>query len=107
MTGFIASGLLVSFIFGTFICLVSVSNSKRKWLGWLVGITISLVFGFGFVGALAMEQEWDREAWNNGYCECGGSFELSAATKSKMGSKTFYYTCGDCGHTIETSRLMR
>ena len=87
--------------------MIATANAKRKWLGAIVGVIISLAFGFGFVGAITMEQEWDREAWNNGYCECGGSFELSAATKSKMGSKTFYYSCEDCGHTIETSSLIK
>ena len=31
---------------------------------------------------------------------------MSGATRTRMGSETFYHTCQDCGWTIETNGLM-
>lgn len=47
-----------------------------------------------------------NDRWNNGICECGGAYELSAASKYRT-SESFYYTCNTCGHTEEFSHLMK
>ena len=107
MSEFVFMGLFASFAFGVFICMIAIARAERKWLGAIVGIILSLAIGFGLTGALYTEQRQENEAWNNGYCECGGEFKLTAVTKTNIGGKTFYYTCKDCGHTIETSSLKK
>lgn len=47
-----------------------------------------------------------NEHWNDGVCECGGTYELSAASQYHS-FKSFYYTCDECGHTEEFSHLMK
>lgn len=43
----------------------------------------------------------NQERWNNGFCECGEHWELSAVDKSKSGTETKYYSCPACYNEIE------
>lgn len=43
----------------------------------------------------------NQERWNNGFCECGEHWELSAADKSRCGTETKYYSCPACYNEIE------
>lgn len=46
--------------------------------------------------------------WNNGICEvCGGDYKFKCAVHLKNGGDTFYYSCEDCDHTINTRSLMK
>lgn len=48
----------------------------------------------------------DENDWNNGLCtECKGEYNFSGATGYRI-SHHYYYTCDNCGHTIETQTLM-
>lgn len=53
-----------------------------------------------------MDAKSGDDRWNNGTCECGGVYELSAASQYRT-SRSFYYTCDTCGHTEEFSHLMK
>lgn len=65
-----------------------------------------LVVTFGFAIVKYMNDESINNRWNGGICNCGGVYELSAASQSHA-SKSFYYTCDSCGYTEEFSRLMK
>ena len=75
---------------------------------WLVLTILPLMIaiGFGVATLLYKEQESNHDRWNNGYCECGGQYQFSSATNYR-GSKDYYYTCDECGHTERFSSIMR
>ena len=75
---------------------------KQKILACLCVLVVTC----GVTALLYTYREKVCERWNNGTCECGGTYELSAATKYHS-SESFYYTCDKCGHTEEFSSLMR
>ena len=75
---------------------------KKKVIACLCVLAVT----FGFVVIIYMNNESINDRWNNGVCECGGTYEFSAASQSHA-SKSFYYTCNVCGHTEEFSRLMK
>ena len=55
----------------------------------------------------AAEGRAEIENWNNGICSsCGGQSRFSSAAYTRY-SRRYYYTCTDCGHTIETYELMK
>lgn len=63
------------------------------------------------VATEGVECKTAREAINavkayGGNCECGGTYELSAASQYRT-FRSFYYTCDTCGHTEEFSHLMK
>lgn len=84
--------------------IVFFSSRTVKWK--ILACLCVLVVTCGVTALLYMSSENAYDRWNNGTCECGGTYELSAATKYNS-SKSFYYTCDKCGHTEEFSRLMR
>lgn len=75
---------------------------RRKILACLCVLVVTC----GVASLLYMQSEGAYDRWNNGVCECGGTYELSAATEYHS-SESFYYTCDKCGHTEKFSRLMR
>lgn len=84
--------------------IVFLSSRTVKWK--ILACLCVLVVTCGVAALLYTDSENAYERWNNGTCECGGTYELSAATKYNS-SESFYYTCDKCGHTEEFSRLMR
>ena len=71
------------------------------------GAIACLLFWLAISGAMYAEDEWDNEMWNNGICSvCEGEYNFSGATKYRT-SHHYYYTCDDCGHTIEINQLMK
>ena len=59
------------------------------------------------IGLSIGEAYSDKSAWNDGHCECGGSYEMSGATHSHKSGDSFYYSCNQCGDTIRTHHLMK
>ena len=77
------------------------------WRSKISGAIACLAFWVLFSGGMYAENKWDNEAWNNGICSvCEGEYNFSGATKYRT-SHSYYYTCDDCGHTIETNSLMK
>ncbi len=72
----------------------------------ITGAIVVIVFWFLFSGAMYLEDKHDMETWNNGICvKCEGEYLFSSATKYRS-SERYFYTCEDCGHTIELYSLM-
>lgn len=82
-----------------FYCLFADTDTKYK----ILGLVICLLFWALFSGAVIGQMYVDDGAWNDGHCECGGQWELRAVSESRMGSKTKYYACEDCGKEITQS----
>lgn len=72
----------------------------------IIAVLCTLIVTFGVTFLMCKDTENAHSRWNNGICECGGTYELSAA--SGRGSfKSFYYSCDKCGHTEEFDNLMK
>lgn len=93
---FIAYGVLfIPVVFFFVSC--GATKEVKKW-GAIVGIIL-----WGFVALMCnLNVVNNRTIWNNGYCECGAHWELTAASKYR-GTETKYYTCPDCFNEIELS----
>ncbi len=65
-----------------------------------------LVITCGITAMMFYEDENAVDRWNDGICECGGTYEFSASSQYRT-SEHFYYTCDTCGHTEEFPSLMK
>ena len=74
--------------------------------GKIIACLCVLAVTCGVVTLIYNDAENANDRWNNGVCECGGTYELSAASKYHT-SESFYYTCDTCGHTEKFSHLMK
>lgn len=72
----------------------------------IIACLVVLFITFGLVVIIYKDNECNDKRWNNGICECGGVYEFSGSSQSRM-SRHFYYTCSSCGHTEEFSKIMK
>lgn len=106
MSDIIISGLLMAGIVGLFTGLF-IAIGRKHWWSKLLSVIICCAIFFGCGCMLEQEHHNDIAKFNNGICkQCSGEYRMSGTTRTNMGSKTFYYTCQDCGWTIETNCLM-
>lgn len=77
-------------------------TAKKKFIVCLCVLAVT----FGFTVIRYMNDESINNRWNGGICNCGGTYEFSAASRY-CASRTFYYSCDVCGHTEEFSQLMK
>lgn len=89
-------------VFPLAIAIFASKTIKKK----IVACLCILVICFGIVALMYIDSNNAEIRWNNGFCECGGTYELTAATHH-LSSNTFYYTCDNCGHTEEFSHIMK
>lgn len=81
--------------------------SDGKVISGIIGAVIATVIMVLFVGACVDQREAEIEYYNNGICTiCGGEYEFAGGAKSRYHSE-YFYTCEDCGHTIQTSEIMK
>lgn len=105
MSDIIIAGLLMCAVAGLPTGLV-VAISRDHWWSKLLAFIISCAIFFGVGCVCGQESVNDRDGFNNGVCvKCGSEYRFSSSTRYRM-SETFYYTCQDCGWTIETNHLM-
>ena len=69
---------------------------KVRYLFLIIAIGTVLV-----IGGAVLQAKHNQEVWNNGYCECGGHWELKGATRVKNGATTKYYACEKCYEEIK------
>ena len=106
MSDVIICGLLIGGLVGLPVGLV-IAIGRNTWWGKMLSFIICCAIFFGCGAMIGQEHINDCNTFNNGVCiQCGGEYRMSGATRTRMGSKTFYYTCQDCGWTIETNGLM-
>lgn len=70
-----------------------------------VVIVIAIIAGLVFVGVL-IEKSHDDKLWNNGHCECGGTWEYEQAVGHRS-STNYIYICDKCGERIEMFKIVR
>lgn len=76
----------------------------REEIRLLVGLVVAIIL-ITFV--VKMEYKDDTSKWNNGVCiKCNGQMRFSGGSHNRS-SEHYYYSCDDCGHTIETHSLMQ
>ena len=106
MSDIIIAGLLMGGFIGLPVGLI-VSMGRDTWWGKVLSFIICCSIFFGVGVLFGLEYDNDCDTFNNGICaQCGGEYRMSGVTKTRMGSETFYYTCQDCGYTIEINCLM-
>lgn len=82
-------------------------SGEESIIGGIVGAVIAVAIMVLFIGACLDQKKAEIEYYNNGICTiCGGEYEFSGATRYRSHSE-YFYTCEDCGHTIQTSEIMK
>lgn len=70
-----------------------------------IAIGIAILVGVIFLYSIA-ENSHDDRVWNNGHCECGGTWEYEQAVGHKS-STSYIYVCDKCGERIEMFHIVR
>ena len=70
-----------------------------------VGILIAIVVGLIFLVDVGKNYH-DDKLWNNGHCECGGTWEYEQAVGHRS-STSYIYVCDKCGKRIEMYNIVR
>lgn len=100
----VGSGLVFAALMNLFaipIILCAAETWKGKIIAFL--IVTAICFGLGYLIGNGSVQSYER--WNDGICvKCGGEYKFISATRWKT-YQEFYFTCEDCGYTIETNCL--
>ncbi len=77
------------------------------WGSKIGGAIGCLLFWLAIAGMIYGEAKHDEKAYNNGVCiVCEGEYKFSGASEHRT-SHHYYYTCEDCGHTIELNSLKK
>lgn len=86
-------------IFGMIaIMFLTLGVDKKHKIG---GALICLLLWAMLSGGIYLDAKIDSDAWNGGYCDCGGRWELKGVSESRNGFTTKYYACDECRHEIE------
>ena len=64
----------------------------------LTTITGILFMIFIILGSILVSL--DKKSWNNGQCQCGGSYEFQEINVHNIGNG-FVYKCNTCGRIVE------
>lgn len=87
----------------------------KNWIeNHIIGIviTVCLITSIVYTGISYNKQ---LDAWNNGYCTCGGQWELvdvqtrtyhhhnKNGTNTNRHKTTYYWKCDNCGIMLKTS----
>lgn len=102
MTAFILVGLVMTITIGVFVALIFTSSMDFSLKKWIAIVLIAFTVGYGVAGLFTLEMKMDEEKWNNGYCECGGEWDLINATYVKRRGNIYYYECVKCNNVIDT-----
>ena len=62
-------------------------------------VVVSLFAAFLF-GVYKASIKYDEKLWNDGHCDCGGTWEYEQAVGHRS-STSYIYVCEDCGKRIE------
>lgn len=81
-------------------------SGEESIISGIVGAVIAVAIIVLFIGAGLDQKKTEIEYYNNGICTiCGGKYEFAGGSRYRNCSE-YYYTCEDCGHTIQTSGIM-
>ena len=97
---FVVFGLLLSVSVGAFIAMIITSGIRNKIVNIVVTIILALAIGFGLTGLFMWERKVNEQMFNNGYCECGGEWNLFDVEYRKNSSSLYFYKCEECKNII-------
>lgn len=97
---FVGFGLLLSVSVGAFVGMILTSCIRNKIINIIATIILALVIGFGLTSLLMLERKVDEQAFNNGYCECGGEWDLFDVEYRKNSGSLYFYKCAECESII-------
>lgn len=89
-------------IFPLTIAIFSPDKIRTKIIAALCVLAVT----FGIMVIMYKQADDARVRWNDGICNCGGTYEL-VAVSGRGSSKDYYYSCDACGHTKEFDNLMK
>lgn len=97
---FVVFGLLLSVSVGGFMAMIFTSGIRNKVINIITTIILALIIGFGLTSLLMLERTVDEQMFNNGYCECGGEWDLFDVEYRKNSGSLYFYKCGECKKVI-------
>ena len=97
---FIVFGLILSASVGAFVGMILASGIRNKIVNIIATIILALFIGFGLTSLLMLERKIDGQAFNGGYCECGGKWDLFDVEYRKNSSSLYFYKCKECENII-------
>ena len=76
-------------------------NALAEFLTTVLTITEAVVLVIAIFKLAGISQgAHDSEAWNDGYCSCGGKWEYEQAVGHRYDT-SYIYVCSSCGKRIE------
>ena len=103
---FVIVGLIMTVTVGALMSLMITSGVKSRVKRVVITTVLSLAIGFGLSGLFTLERNADVASWNNGSCECGGSWHLVNVERLRNAGELYYYGCEECGACITTHSNM-
>lgn len=78
---------------------------KRDLSGLFLALFFIAVIMVGTIAGIH-EEKTSKENYNNGICSiCGGQYRFESAVHIKSQGDRYFYTCQECGHTIQSTVL--
>lgn len=90
-------------LFMAFLISAGVKKAKAR-VALTLGLAVLITALFG--GMFTLEEYGNQEVWNNGQCECGGTYDFVNASRYRNNT-SYYWECNTCGRIIKTNRNMR
>ena len=78
----------------------SLSEGLATWKKSAIALLVAALSSFLITRVFYVYRKSDQTAWNNGSCTCGTEWRLVNVQKYR-GHMIYYYTCDNCGRTIE------
>lgn len=78
----------------------SLSEGLTTWKKSVIALLVAVLSSFLITGCFYSDRKSAETAWNNGYCTCGTEWRLVNVQKYRRHT-IYYYTCDNCGKTIE------
>lgn len=105
-TEFIAYAIFFSFVLVIMITMVLVFCYDKQ--PGLKTVLVSIAIGCLISVSLTYQNKLEDDAWNGGYCtKCGKPYRLLKVDRFGGTEGEYFYTCDNCGHTIELGERKR
>lgn len=100
--GFIALWAFMFITVGGFFGMIafSLSEGLATQEKFAIALLVAVLSSFLITGGFYIDGKSAETAWNNSYCTCGTEWRLVNVQKYR-GHTIYYYTCDNCGRTIE------
>ena len=75
--------------------------NMKGWKKVVTTLVIAFCIGCSISAILCAERNSDIKVWNNGFFECGGTWEAGNVEHLRNSGNLYYWYCEDCGKVIE------